>query len=33
MPRYFIPQLADSHLTQRLFGQILWIERLAGHPT
>jgi hypothetical protein len=28
--RYFILQLAESHLTQRLFGQILGhIERLA----
>ena len=27
-------QLAESHLTQRLFGQILGrIERLAWHPT
>jgi hypothetical protein len=26
--------LAESHLTQRLFGKILGrIERLAGHPT
>ncbi len=32
--RYFILQLAESHLTQRLFGQILGrIERLAWHPT
>ena len=32
--RYFILQLAESHLTQRLFGQILGrIERLARHPT
>ena len=32
--RYFILQLAESHLTRRLFGQILWrIERLAWHPT
>jgi hypothetical protein len=32
--RYFIVQLAESHLTQRLFGQILGrIERLAWHPT
>ncbi len=32
--RYFILQLAESHLTQLLFGQILWrIERLAWHPT
>jgi hypothetical protein len=28
--RYFVLQLAESHLTSRLFGQILWrIERLA----
>jgi hypothetical protein len=32
--RDFILQLAESHLTQRLFRQILGrIERLAGHPT
>jgi len=32
--RYFILQLAESHLTQRLFRQILGrIERLAWHPT
>jgi hypothetical protein len=32
--QYFILQLAESHLTQRLFGQILGrIERRAGHPT
>ena len=32
--RYFILQLAESHLTQTLFGQILGrIERLAWHPT
>jgi hypothetical protein len=32
--RYFILQLAESHLTQRLFPQILRrIERLAWHPT
>jgi hypothetical protein len=32
--RYFVLQLAESHLTSRLFGQILWrIERLAWHPT
>ena len=32
--RYFILQLAGSHLTRRLFGQILGrIERLAWHPT
>jgi len=32
--RYFILQLAESHLTRRLFGQILGrIERLAWHPT
>ena len=32
--RYFILQLAESHLTQSLFGQILGrIERLAWHPT
>ena len=32
--RYFILQLAESHLTPRLFGQILWrIERLVWHPT
>jgi hypothetical protein len=32
--RYFVLQLAESHLTQRLFGQILArIERLAWHPT
>ncbi len=31
---YFILQLAESHLTPRLFGQILGrIERLAWHPT
>jgi len=32
--RYYILQLAESHLTRRLFGQILRrIERLAWHPT
>jgi hypothetical protein len=32
--RYFILQLTESHLTQRLCGQILGrIERLTGHPT
>ncbi len=32
--RYFILQLAESYLTQRLFRQMLRrIERLAGHPT
>jgi hypothetical protein len=32
--RYFILQLAERHLTQRLFGQILGpIERLTWHPT
>ena len=32
--RSFVLQLAESHLTSRLFGQILWrIERLAWHPT
>ena len=32
--RYFVLQLAERHLTQRLFGQILGrIERLAWHPT
>ena len=32
--RYFILQLAEGHLTQRLFEQILArIERLAAHPT
>ncbi len=32
--RYFILQLAESHLTRHLFGQILGrIERLAWHPT
>jgi hypothetical protein len=32
--RYYILQLAESHLTQSLFGQILGrIERLAWHPT
>ncbi len=32
--RYFILQFAESHLTRRLFGQILGrIERLAWHPT
>jgi hypothetical protein len=32
--RYFVLQLAESHLTSRLFGQILMrIERLAWHPT
>jgi hypothetical protein len=32
--RYCILQLAERHLTQRLFGQILRrIERLAWHPT
>jgi len=32
--RHFLVHLAESHLTQRLFGQILWrIERLAWHPT
>ena len=33
-PRYFILQLAESHLTPTLFRQILArIERLAWHPT
>jgi hypothetical protein len=33
-PRYFILQLAESHLTRHMFGQILGrIERLAWHPT
>ncbi len=32
--RYFILQLAESQLTQRLFAQIIrGIERLAWHPT
>ena len=32
--RYFILQLAEHHLTQRLFAQILGrIERLVWHPT
>jgi hypothetical protein len=32
--RYCILQLAERHLTQRLYGQILGrIERLTGHPT
>jgi len=32
--RYFILQLAESQLTQRLFAQIIrCIERLAWHPT
>lgn len=32
--RYFVLQLAESHLTQRLFRQILErIGRLAWHPT
>jgi len=32
--RYFVLQLAESYLTQRLFGQILSrIERPAWHPT
>ncbi len=32
--RYYILQLAESHLTQSLFGQILGrIERLAWQPT
>jgi hypothetical protein len=32
--RYFILQLAESHLTRHLFGQILGrIERLTWHPT
>ena len=32
--RYFILQLAERHLTQRLFGQILGrIERLTWYPT
>jgi hypothetical protein len=32
--RYFILRLAESHLTPRLFGQILGrIERVAWHPT
>ncbi len=32
--RYFVPQLADSHLTRTLFGHILGrIERLAWHPS
>ena len=32
--RYFILQLAESHLTGSLFGQILGrIECLAWHPT
>lgn len=32
--RYFILQLAEGHLTRRLFGQIVGrIERLAWHPT
>ena len=33
-PRYFILQLAESHLTRRLVEQILGrIERLAWQPT
>jgi hypothetical protein len=32
--RYCILQLAERHVTQRLFGQILGrIERLTWHPT
>jgi Transposase DDE domain group 1 len=32
--RYFVLQLAESHLTSRLFGQIIRrIERLTWHPT
>jgi hypothetical protein len=32
--RYLVLRLAESHVTSRLFGQILGrIERLAGHPT
>ena len=32
--RYVILQLAERHLTQRLFGQILRrIKRLTWHPT
>jgi hypothetical protein len=32
--RYFILQVAESHLTQRLFAQIIrGIERIAWHPT
>src|SRR5438132_2090452 len=32
--RYFILQLAEGHLTRRLFGQIVGrIERLRWHPT
>jgi hypothetical protein len=32
--RYFVLQLAEGHLTARLFGQILArIERLTWHPT
>lgn len=32
--RYFMLQLAEGHLTQRLFEQIIGrIERLAWHPT
>ena len=32
--RYFVLQLAESHLTRALFPQILVrIERLAWHPT
>ena len=32
--RYFVLQLAKSHLTSRMFGQILrCIGRLAWHPT
>ncbi|MGH2360327.1 MAG: transposase, partial [bacterium] len=32
--RYYILQLAESHLTRTLFGEILRrIERLAWHPT
>jgi hypothetical protein len=31
---YFVLELAESHLTRRLFRQILGrIERLAWHPT
>ena len=32
--RYFVPQLAERHLTSTLFRQMLGpIERLAWHPT
>ena len=32
--RYFVLQLAEGHLTRRLFGQIVGrIQRLAWHPT